>query len=589
MRRAFGNLIFERCTTEEVKLSGAGSLLKTRMDGRRRGLKTEWSLEKLLKRVPKVQCSDAESLRQKDRVKKDTEEKQPRNKKSGAQKRKNSGSAVFCCIFQSEPCSAGKIPQEMVFFFSKRCGCVDHTSNGKGEKKMDALNQAIAQISDVLWNSVLLFLLVGTGVYFSVRTRFVQVRKFKTAWNRVFGGFSLKGKKAGKDGMTSFQALATAIAAQVGTGNIAGCATALVSGGPGAIFWMWLAAFFGMATIYGEAYLAQISKRRDENGEVIGGPVYYITHAFKGTFGKALAGFFAVAVILALGFMGNMVQSNSISDAFYTAFSVPKWVMGVIVAVLAAFIFIGGISRIASFTEKVVPVMAALYLVGALVVILINIQHVPSAIASIFICAFRPDAVFGAAAGITVRKAMRYGVARGLFSNEAGMGSTPHAHAIADVENPEDQGEVAMIGVFIDTFVVLTMTALVILSSGVLEEMMSTGVKGTPVAQAAFRTGLKGFGPAFVAICLLFFAFSTIVGWYFFARQNVQYLFGKKAVVPFSLIVVVFVFLGSLLKVDLVWNLSDLFNGLMVIPNLMALIVLAGTVTKAAKGEKVEF
>ena len=180
-------------------------------------------------------------------------------------------------------------------------------------------------------------------------------------------------------------------------------------------------------------------------------------------------------------------------------------------------------------------------------------------------------------------------VARGLFSNEAGMGSTPHAHAIADVENPEDQGEVAMIGVFIDTFVVLTMTALVILSSGVLEEMMSTGVKGTPVAQAAFRTGLKGFGPAFVAICLLFFAFSTIVGWYFFARQNVQYLFGKKAVVPFSLIVVVFVFLGSLLKVDLVWNLSDLFNGLMVIPNLMALIVLAGTVTKAAKGEKVEF
>lgn len=593
MRRAFGNLIFERCTTEEVKLSGAGSLLKTRTDGRRRGLKTEWSLEKLLKRVPKVQCSDAESLRQKDRVKKDTEEKQPRNKKSGAQKRKNSGSAVFCCIFQSEPCSAGYPAEDGIFFLKTVRMCdpdrSDHTSNGKGEKKMDALNQAIAQISDVLWNSVLLFLLVGTGVYFSVRTRFVQVRKFKTAWNRVFGGFSLKGKKAGKDGMTSFQALATAIAAQVGTGNIAGCATALVSGGPGAIFWMWLAAFFGMATIYGEAYLAQISKRRDESGEIIGGPVYYITHAFKGTFGKALAGFFAVAVILALGFMGNMVQSNSISDAFYTAFSVPKWVMGVIVAVLAAFIFIGGISRIASFTEKVVPVMAALYLVGALVVILINIQHVPSAIASIFICAFRPDAVFGAAAGITVRKAMRYGVARGLFSNEAGMGSTPHAHAIADVENPEDQGEVAMIGVFIDTFVVLTMTALVILSSGVLEEMMSTGVKGTPVAQAAFRTGLKGFGPAFVAICLLFFAFSTIVGWYFFARQNVQYLFGKKAVVPFSLIVVVFVFLGSLLKVDLVWNLSDLFNGLMVIPNLMALIVLAGTVAKAAKGEKVEF
>jgi AGCS family alanine or glycine:cation symporter len=239
--------------------------------------------------------------------------------------------------------------------------------------------------------------------------------------------------------------------------------------------------------------------------------------------------------------------------------------------------------------EKLVPFMALVYIAGSLIVILCNITRLPSAVAQIFLGAFNPSAVLGGAAGVTVKEAIRYGVARGLFSNEAGMGSTPHAHAIADVENPEDQGEVAMIGVFIDTFVVLTMTALVILSSGVLEEMMSTGVVGTPVAQAAFRTGLKGFGPAFVAICLLFFAFSTIVGWYFFARQNVQYLFGKKAVVPFSLIVVVFVFLGSLLKVDLVWNLSDLFNGLMVIPNLMALIVLAGTVAKAAKGEKVEF
>ena len=441
---------------------------------------------------------------------------------------------------------------------------------------MEQLTKIVSEINGFLWGMYCLIpLLCGVGIYFTLKLDFIQIRRFGLAVKSTFGGLTLHGERAGKQGMSSFQSLATAIAAQVGTGNLAGAATAIAMGGPGAIFWMWLAAFFGMATIYGEAYLAQICKRRDENGEVIGGPVYYITHAFKGTFGKALAGFFAVAVILALGFMGNMVQSNSISDAFYTAFSVPKWVMGVIVAVLAAFIFIGGISRIASFTEKVVPVMAALYLVGALVVILINIQHVPSAIASIFICAFRPDAVFGAAAGITVRKAMRYGVARGLFSNEAGMGSTPHAHAIADVENPEDQGEVAMIGVFIDTFVVLTMTALVILSSGVLEEMMSTGVKGTPVAQAAFRTGLKGFGPAFVAICLLFFAFSTIVGWYFFARQNVQYLFGKKAVVPFSLIVVVFVFLGSLLKVDLVWNLSDIANALMAVPNLISMLVLA--------------
>mgnify|MGYP002558498268 CR=1 FL=1 len=450
---------------------------------------------------------------------------------------------------------------------------------------MDALNQAIAQISDVLWNSVLLFLLVGTGVYFSVRTRFVQVRKFKTAWNRVFGGFSLKGKKAGKDGMTSFQALATAIAAQVGTGNIAGCATALVSGGPGAIFWMWLAAFFGMATIYGEAYLAQISKRRDENGEVIGGPVYYITHAFKGTFGKALAGFFAVAVILALGFMGNMVQSNSISDAFYTAFSVPKWVMGVIVAVLAAFIFIGGISRIASFTEKVVPVMAALYLVGALVVILINIQHVPSAIASIFICAFRPDAVFGAAAGITVRKAMRYGVARGLFSNEAGMGSTPHAHARAKAESPHHQGLCAMVSVFIDTFIVLNLTVFSVLTTGV----MSTGKDGTALTQAAFMKGFGSAGIIFVAVCLFFFAFSTVLGWNLFGKINVIYLFGRenarRSTAVYTVIALVFIFAGTMMSNDLVWELTDLFNNLMVLPNALALFALTGTVAAIARNK----
>ena len=499
----------------------------------------------------------AESLRQKDRVRRSTK----------------TGSYGFY-FFRT------MLPGREDGFFMGRTGNVWRKRRHK--IMMDAVNNVIVQISDVVWNYLLLFLLVGTGIFFTIRTRFVQVRRFKTAWMRVFGGFSLKGKKAGKDGMSSFQALATAIAAQVGTGNIAGCATALVSGGPGAIFWMWLAAFFGMATIYGEAVLAQKSKQRDENGEVVGGPVYYITHVFKGKFGRFLAVFFAIAVILALGFMGNMVQSNSISDAFYTAFTIPKWIMGLVVALLAAFIFLGGISRIASFTEKVVPVMAALYLIGALIVLILNIGKLPSAVASIFIGAFCPRALAGSAAGMTVRMAMRYGVARGLFSNEAGMGSTPHAHAIADVKDPEEQGEVAMIGVFVDTFVVLTMTALVILSSGVLDEMIDAGITGTPVAQAAFATGFKGFGPKFVAVCLLFFAFSTIIGWYFFARQNVKYLWGAKAVLPFSIIVVAFVFLGSLLKVELVWNLSDLFNGLMVIPNLIALLALSGVVAKAA-------
>ena len=448
---------------------------------------------------------------------------------------------------------------------------------------MDALNQAIAQISDVLWNSVLLFLLVGTGVYFSVRTRFVQVRKFKTAWNRVFGGFSLKGKKAGKDGMTSFQALATAIAAQVGTGNIAGCATALVSGGPGAIFWMWLAAFFGMATIYGEAYLAQISKRRDESGEIIGGPVYYITHAFKGTFGKALAGFFAVAVILALGFMGNMVQSNAIGNAFESAFNIPAWTMGIAVAAIAVVIFIGGVKRIASVTEKLVPFMALLYIVGALIVIFANVTKIPGAFGQIFVGAFNPQAVTGGVIGITIQKAMRFGVARGLFSNEAGMGSTPHAHALAKVKHPCDQGFIAMMGVFIDTFIILTLTAVVVLVTDVLPMGYSGVLNDSNLTQAAFSSFFGSFGNIFIAICMFFFAFSTIIGWYFFGASNVSALFGKIGVRIYAVIVCGFLVVGSFLKVDLVWALTDMFNGLMVIPNLIALLALSGFVIKLNK------
>ena len=461
----------------------------------------------------------------------------------------------------------------------------------KFTETMDKAAKVVDNMSGFVWNNILLFVLLGAGLYFTIRTGFVQIRHFGRAWNRVFGDFSLSGSKAGKDGMSSFQALATAIAAQVGTGNIAGCATAIVGGGPGAIFWMWLAAFFGMATIYGEACLAQATKITDKNGEVTGGPVYYITKAFGGAFGKFLAGFFAVAIILALGFMGNMVQSNSISDAFKTAFGVPTWIIGIAVAVIAAFIFLGGIGRIASFTEKCVPIMAALYLLGGLIILIINIKNVPGAFASIFTGAFTPEAVVGGGAGIAVREAIRRGVSRGLFSNEAGMGSTPHAHAIAKVDKPQDQGEVAMVGVFIDTFVVLTMTALVILSTGVLNGKFGAdndNFTGTAVAQAAFEHGFGGLGPKFVALCLLFFAFSTIIGWYFFARQNVKYLFGDKAIVPFTVIGIICIFCGSLLKVDLVWNLSDLFNGLMVLPNILALLFLGGKIAKFAKGDKVE-
>ena len=446
---------------------------------------------------------------------------------------------------------------------------------------MDQLATLVSQVSDFVWNNLLLYILVLTGIIFSIRLKFIQVRKFGEGMRRVFGGINLFGKQADKDGMSSFQALATAIAAQVGTGNIAGCATALISGGPGAIFWMWLSAFFGMATIYGEAVLAQKFKTRSETGEVIGGPVYYIRQAFKGGFGKFLAGFFAVAIILALGLMGNMVQSNSIGDAFYNAFGANKLIVGIIIAAIAAFIFLGGMKRIASVTEKVVPIMAALYIVGSLVVIIANIKNIPNVFYQIFVGAFNPTAVLGGAAGITVKAAMRFGVARGLFSNEAGMGSTPHAHAVAKVDKPEDQGIVAMIGVFLDTFVVLTLTALVILSTNSL----GSGAEGVALAQLAFSKVFGNFGGVFIAICLLFFAFSTIIGWYFFGEQNIKYLFGQKAVKIYALLVVIFVIIGSTLKVDLVWNLSDLFNGIMVFPNLLALLALSGLVVAISRGK----
>ena len=444
---------------------------------------------------------------------------------------------------------------------------------------MDQLAAIVSQISDFVWNNLLLYLLVLTGILFTIRTRFVQVRRFGTGLKRLFGSINLNGEKANHEGMSSFQALTTAIAAQVGTGNITGCATALASGGPGAIFWMWVSAFFGMSTIYGEAVLAQKYKTVDEDGQVTGGPIYYIRARFRGKFGKFLAGFFSIAIIFALGFAGNMVQSNSIGDSFHNAFGISPIIIGVICAAIAAFIFLGGVARIASVTEKLVPVMAMFYIVGCAIILCLNHATLIEAFRSIFVGAFQPQAIAGGVAGVTVKEAMRYGVARGLFSNEAGMGSTPHAHALAKVKKPQDQGIIAIVSVFIDTFVILTLTALVILSTGAL----SSGETGSALAQTAFDSAFGSFGSVFIAICMFFFAFSTIIGWYFFGEVNVKALFGKKAVKIYSALVVVCVVLGSALKVDLVWNLSDLFNGLMVFPNLIALIALSGVVAKMAR------
>ena len=456
---------------------------------------------------------------------------------------------------------------------------------------MDALLALVQKINLYLSDYILIILLIGAGLYFSIRTKFVQVRCFGEGWRRVFGNFSLKGGKHG-GGMSSFQALATAIAAQVGTGNIVGACGAILIGGPGAIFWMWIIAFFGMATIYAEAVLAQETRVVQADGTVQGGPVYYIKTAFKGGFGKFLAGFFAVAIILALGFMGAMVQSNSIGEACHTAFGIPTWVVGLIIAILAAVIFIGGVQRLASVTEKLVPIMAFLYIIGGLIVLIARIKYIPETFGMIFKYAFVPNAIIGGGIGYALKTAISQGVKRGLFSNEAGMGSTPHAHAMAQVEKPHDQGVVAMIGVFIDTFIVLTMTALVVISTlyagdGILASGAADGVAKTNMAQIAFSVVFgEKLGSAFVAICLLFFAFSTIISWNLFGRINVNYLFGKKANLAYSIIAIVFIFLGSCLSNDLVWELTDMFNQLMVLPNVIAIVPLAGLVVAASRSSK---
>lgn len=462
----------------------------------------------------------------------------------------------------------------------------------------DVLLPIVQKINTYLSDYILIILLIGCGLYFSIRTKFVQVRCFGEGMKNVFGNLSLKGGKQG-GGMSSFQALATAIAAQVGTGNIVGACGAILIGGPGAIFWMWIIAFLGMATIYAEAVLAHKTRIVKEDGQVHGGPVYYIRTAFKGTFGKILAGFFAVAIIIALGFFGCMVQSNSIGSTMNTAFGIPTWVIGIALVIISAFIFLGGMDRLASVTEKIVPVMAAFYILGGLAIFFANITKVPQAFGLIFKYAFAPQAIIGGAFGAAIKSAISQGAKRGLFSNEAGMGSTPHAHAQANVKDPHEQGTVAMIGVFIDTFVVLTITAITVVitlytNGGILESgVIPEGINKTNLAQTAFGTLLgEAGGNIFIAIALFFFAFSTVLGWNMFGKINVAYLFGKTpksekiATTVYTIISIIFIFLGTLASNDLVWELSDMFNQLMVIPNVIGLIACSGIILSVTKFTK---
>lgn len=425
----------------------------------------------------------------------------------------------------------------------------------------------VKAFNELLWNHFLMYALLGVGIFYTVYLGFPQIRHLNLAFKYAFGPV-FKKKNPGENKVSSFQALATAVAAQVGTGNIGGVATAIATGGMGAIFWMWLSALLGMSTIFSEAVLAQKYKK-EYHGETVGGSAYYL---YYGLGSKWLAVFFSIAIVFALGCVGNMVQANSISIALTNTFHISPYIVGFVLAAVVAVVIIGGQRRITSLAELLVPFMAVVYIIGSLVIIFMFAGHLPYVFRTIFHDAFSMEAAGGGAAGTVMKYAIRYGVARGLFSNEAGMGSTPHAHALADVKAPSEQGFVAMAGVFVDTVLICSSTAFVIMLTGSFE---NTSLKSVAITQAGFETAFGESGIIFLAVSLLFFAFTTIIGWYMFAEMNIKFMFGKKGVKPFRGVVVGCIFVGCLFAADIVWELADTFNGLMVIPNLVGIVLLA--------------
>lgn len=456
----------------------------------------------------------------------------------------------------------------------------------------------VVKFNEYLSNYILVFLLIGVGLWYSVKTKFVQIRCFFEGFKNLFSSSPTSENNSEKS-MNSFQALSTAIAGQVGTGNIIGASGAILIGGPGVLFWMWIIAFLGMATIYAEASLALKTSSTDEEGNIKGGPVYYITTAFNGKFGKFLSNFFAVACILALGFMGCMVQANSISNSLQEAFKIPSWQVGIVLVIICSLIYIGGIKRLASIVEKIVPFMSILFIVGSLCILIIRIEHIPETFYLIFKYAFHPQAILGGTFWYAISATISQGAKRGLFSNEAGMGSTPHAHALVRDKTPHEQGTVAMIGVFVDTFVILTLNALVIISTlytsgnilanGYTEAVIDI-LNKTNLVQSAFSSVFdSSVGAMFVAICLVLFAFSTILSWNLFGKINSLYLFKnkrpKKVILVYSLLALTFTMLGTLISSDFVWELTDMFNNLIVIPNVIALFALTNLVLSCMKNK----
>lgn len=442
----------------------------------------------------------------------------------------------------------------------------------------DAIYTFVKELNTQYIGPVLVFLLLFTGIFFTIRLRFVPRYYWRTV-KRFFKSPREKECASKSTGMSPLQALATAIASQVGTGNIVGVAMALLMGGPGALFWLWASALLGMSTNFAEAILGQLYKTKTADGHVVGGPSFYI-HA--GLHSKFLARMFSVFFIIALGMIGIMVQANSISSAVVSIFpdAVNPVVVGVVLAMFVGLVLSGGITRIANFAESVVPLMAGLFMVGSLIYIVVHAVDLPAVIADVFHYAFTPKAGLGGAAGITVMSAVRYGISRGLFSNEAGLGTTPHAHAIAKVHNSYEQGMMAVVGISVD-LIVCTFTGFVLLLSGVIDG--TTNLVGIQLMQNAFYGTFGVLGNWFVAISLFFFAMSTIVGWYFFAAQNVRYLFGERPIVAYRILVMLLVVVASIVEVPLIWELADTFNFFIVIPNVIAIVWLSPKVVAELK------
>jgi AGCS family alanine or glycine:cation symporter len=434
-------------------------------------------------------------------------------------------------------------------------------------------NEMMSAVNSFVWGPYMLGLLVGTGAYLSLRLGFLQITKLPKALKVVF---SKSKADKGEGDISPFQALTTALAATIGTGNIAGVATAIFLGGPGAIFWMWVCALFGMATKYAEAVLAVKYRKLLPDGTMQGGPMRYIA---EGLGFRWLGWLFALMGALAAFGIGSMVQSNSVALALESTASVPPVLTGIVLAILTGIVIIGGIKRIGKVTEKLVPVMGVLYVLAALVILIINIGEVPQAFGLIFSHAFAPASAVGGFAGAAVSAAIRFGVARGVFSNEAGLGSAPIAHAAARTDSPVRQGLIAMTGVFFDTIVVCSMTALVILSTGV----WTSGETSSSLTSLAFETGLPGFGALIVTIGISVFAYSTMIGWAYYGEECIEYIFGMKARVPYRVVFCIVIAIGAFQKVGFVWDFSDTMNGAMAIPNLIGLLGLSGVVVKVTK------